>query len=110
MRQSTGSCYRGSSDGFFGAFDSKPGEELWRFQTGFGADGLAATYELDGEEYFVIAAGGSRDGLLESGGDLVWCFKIGGPVNLLNGPRRQKRLSQREVPRTRLILEVRTHG
>jgi glucose dehydrogenase len=54
--------FHGGSDGFFRAFDSKTGEELWRFQTGFGADAPAATYEIDGEQYVAIAAGGSRDG------------------------------------------------
>jgi alcohol dehydrogenase (cytochrome c) len=81
-----GLLFHGGSDGFFRAFDSKTGNELWRFQTGFGADAPAATYELDGEQYVAIAAGGSRDALLQARGDLVWSFKIGGKVNPLNGP------------------------
>jgi len=81
-----GLLFHGGTDGFFRAFDSKTGDELWRFQTGFGADAPAATYEIDGEQYVAIAAGGSRDGLKEARGDLVWSFKIGGRVNPLNGP------------------------
>lgn len=81
-----GLLFHGGSDGYFRAFDSKTGEELWRFQTGFGADAPAATYEIDGEQYVAIAAGGSRDGLKEARGDLVWSFKIGGKLNPLNGP------------------------
>jgi quinohemoprotein ethanol dehydrogenase len=81
-----GLLFHGGSDGFFRAFDSKTGEELWRFQTGFGADAPAATYEIDGEQYVAIAAGGSRDGYKEARGDLVWSFKIGGRLNPLNGP------------------------
>jgi alcohol dehydrogenase (cytochrome c) len=81
-----GLLFHGGSDGFFRAFDSKTGEELWRFQTGFGADAPAATYEIDGEQYVAIAAGGSRDGNKEARGDLVWSFKIGGRLNPLNGP------------------------
>jgi len=81
-----GLLFHGGSDGFFRAFDSKTGEELWRFQTGFGADAPAATYEIDGEQYIAIAAGGSRDGYKEARGDLVWSFKIGGRLNPLNGP------------------------
>jgi glucose dehydrogenase len=81
-----GLLFHGGSDGYFRAFDSKNGEELWRFQTGFGADAPAATYEIDGEQYVAIAAGGSRDGLKEARGDLVWSFKIGGRLNPLNGP------------------------
>jgi quinohemoprotein ethanol dehydrogenase len=81
-----GLLFHGGSDGFFRAFDSKSGEELWRFQTGFGADAPAATYEIDGEQYVAIAAGGSRDGPREARGDLVWSFKLGGRLNPLNGP------------------------
>jgi PQQ-dependent dehydrogenase (methanol/ethanol family) len=78
--------FHGGSDGYFRAFNSKNGEELWRFQTGFGADAPAATYEIDGEQYVAIAAGGSRDGLNQARGDLVWSFKLGGRLNPLNGP------------------------
>jgi hypothetical protein len=81
-----GLLFHGGTDGYFRAFDSKTGEELWRFQTGFGADAPAATYEIDGEQYVAIAAGGSRDGLKEAKGDLVWSFKLGGRLNPLNGP------------------------
>jgi alcohol dehydrogenase (cytochrome c) len=81
-----GLLFHGGSDGFFRAFDSKTGQELWRFQTGFGADAPAATYEIDGEQYVAIAAGGSRDGLKEAKGDLVWSFRLGGKLNPLNGP------------------------
>ena len=86
MATAGGLIFHGGSDGFFRAFDSKTGEELWRFQTGFGADAPAATYEMDGEQYVTIAAGGSRDGSREARGDVVWGFKIGGRLNPLNGP------------------------
>jgi alcohol dehydrogenase (cytochrome c) len=78
--------FHGGSDGFFRAFNSQTGEELWRFQTGFGADAPAAVYEADGEEYVAIAAGGGRDSVQEARGDLVWSFKLGGKLNPLNGP------------------------
>jgi glucose dehydrogenase len=81
-----GLLFHGGSDGFFRAIDSKTGDELWRFQTGFGADAPAAAYEIDGEQYVAIAAGGSRDGYVQARGDLVWSFKLGGRLNPLNGP------------------------
>jgi alcohol dehydrogenase (cytochrome c) len=81
-----GLLFHGGTDGFLRAFASDTGQELWRFQTGFGADAPAAAYEIDGEQYVVIAAGGSRDGLREARGDLVWTFKLGGRLNPLNGP------------------------
>ena len=81
-----GLLFHGGTDGFFRAFDSKTGDELWRFQTGFGADAPAAAYEINGEQYVVIAAGGGRDAPREARGDLVWTFKLGGRLNPLNGP------------------------
>ncbi|HEV3332795.1 MAG TPA: PQQ-binding-like beta-propeller repeat protein [Bryobacteraceae bacterium] len=81
-----GLLFHGGTDGYFRAYDSKTGDEVWRFQTGFGADAPAATYEIGGEQYVAIAAGGSRDGLREARGDLVWSFKLGGRLNPLNGP------------------------
>jgi quinohemoprotein ethanol dehydrogenase len=81
-----GLLFHGGSDGYFRAFDSRTGEELWRFQTGFGADAPAAVYEIGGQQYVAIAAGGSRDGLKEARGDLVWSFSLAGRLNPLNGP------------------------
>jgi PQQ-dependent dehydrogenase (methanol/ethanol family) len=81
-----GLLFHGGPDGYFLALDSNTGEELWRFQTGFGADAPAAAYQIDGEQYVAIASGGSRDGFNEARGDLVWAFKLGGRVNPLNGP------------------------
>src|SRR5678810_1235022 len=51
-----------------------------------GADAPAVTYEIDGEQYVAIAAGGGKESRDESRGDLVWAFKLGGTVNPLNGP------------------------
>jgi outer membrane protein assembly factor BamB len=53
-----GLVFRGEPDGIFLAIDAKTGQELWRFQTGFGADAPSAVYEVNGEEYVAIAAGG----------------------------------------------------
>jgi len=92
-----GLVFHGGTDGFFRAFDSRTGEELWRFQTGFGADAPAATYEVDGEQYVAIAAGGSRDGYREARGDLVWSFKLGGKLNPLNGPPVPKPIVTKEL-------------
>jgi glucose dehydrogenase len=46
-----GLVFHGEPDGNFLAFDAKTGEELWRFQTGYGADAGPMVYEVDGEEY-----------------------------------------------------------
>jgi len=72
-----GLLFHGEPDGNFLAINAKTGEELLRFQTGFGADAPAVTYELNGEQYVAIAAGGNRLSLSERG-DTVWAFKLGG--------------------------------
>jgi glucose dehydrogenase len=55
-----GLVFRGEPDGNFLAINAKTGEELWRFQTGFGADAPPAVYEVNGEEYVAIATGGNQ--------------------------------------------------
>ena len=56
-----GLVLRGEPDGNFVALDAKTGEVLWQFQTGFGADAPPMVYEVDGEQYIAIAAGGNQD-------------------------------------------------
>src|SRR5260370_38267088 len=53
-----GLLFHGEPDGNFLALDARTGDELWRWQTGYGADAPAISYELDGQQYVVIAAGG----------------------------------------------------
>src|SRR5439155_1392350 len=55
-----GLVFRGEPDGNLLALDAKTGKELWRFQTGFGADAPPVVYEVDGEQYVAIATGGNR--------------------------------------------------
>jgi plastocyanin len=66
------------------AFDAGTGDEVWKFQTGFGADAGPATYEINGEQYVVYATGGGRGS--PGNGDGVWSFKIGGRLNPLYPP------------------------
>ena len=61
-----GLVFRGASDGNFLALDARTGEELWRFQTGFGADAPPMTYEVDGEQYVAIATGGNQSAAVPS--------------------------------------------
>ena len=67
------------------ALDAKTGQELWRFQTGFGADAPPAVYEVDGEEYVAIATGGNQ-GMLSANGDAVWAFSLKGQLGPLWPP------------------------
>ena len=80
-----GLVFRGEPDGNFLALDAKTGEELWRFQTGFGADAPPVVYELDGEQYIAIATGGNQ--LQGSAyGDAVWAFSLTGQLSPLEPP------------------------
>ena len=51
--------FTGEGNGDFSAFDSKTGERLWQFNCGAGVNAPPVTYELDGVQYVVVAAGGS---------------------------------------------------
>ena len=51
-----------SKDEYFRAFDSKTGEELWKYKLPAGGYATPATYLLDGKQYVVIACGGGKMG------------------------------------------------
>ena len=80
-----GLVFRGDPDGNFLAINAKTGEELWRFQTGFGADAPPAVYEVNGEEYVAIATGGNQS-QLSANGDAVWVFSLKGQLGPLWPP------------------------
>ena len=72
----------GEPDGNFLALDAETGQELFRFQTGFGADAPPVVYEVDGEQFITIATGGNQmQG--SAYGDAVWTFSLNGKL----GPR-----------------------
>ena len=80
-----GLVFRGEPDGNVLALDAKTGKELWRFQTGFGADAPPVFYEVDGEQYVAIATGGNQ--LQGSAyGDAVWAFSLKGQLGPLWPP------------------------
>jgi quinohemoprotein ethanol dehydrogenase len=80
-----GLVLRGEPDGNFLALDAKTGQELFRFQTGFGADAPPVVYEVDGEEYITIATGGnSMQG--SASGDALWTFSLKGQIGPLWAP------------------------
>ena len=74
-----GLLFNGQPDGNLVAYDIRNGDELWRFQTGAGADAGVATYAVDGEQYVAIMAGGNRV-LRSQRGDYLWAFKLGGTL------------------------------
>jgi PQQ-dependent dehydrogenase (methanol/ethanol family) len=81
-----GLLFSGQSDGSLVAYDIKNGDELWKFQTGAGADAPASTFEVSGEQYVAIMAGGNSV-LRSQRGDFLWAFKLGGTVPPQPAPR-----------------------
>ncbi len=79
LSTASGLVFHGESDGRIVAYDIKNGDELWSFQTGAGADAPAITYEVNGQQYVAILAGGNNF-QLSARGDNLWAFKLGGTV------------------------------
>jgi PQQ-dependent dehydrogenase (methanol/ethanol family) len=85
LSTASGLIFHGESDGNIVAYDIKNGEVLWTFQTGAGADAPVATYEVGGEQYVAILAGGNGF-QLSARGDHLWAFKLGGTLPALPAP------------------------
>ncbi len=65
----------GDGTGNFYAFDAKTGKELWRFSTGAGVNAAPISYEVDGEQFIAVAAGGNFQ-LNFKYGDTVFVFGL----------------------------------
>ncbi len=81
-----GLLFHGEPDGNIQAYDAKTGDLLWHWQTGAGADAPAITYEIGGEQYVVIAAGGQAIQTQSSNGDMIWAFKLNGDPKIAQQP------------------------
>jgi glucose dehydrogenase len=51
--------FTGEGNGNFTAFHARNGERLWQFNCGAGVNAPPVTYEIDGKQYVVVAAGGN---------------------------------------------------
>jgi PQQ-dependent dehydrogenase (methanol/ethanol family) len=79
LSTASGLLFHGESDGRLLAYDAATGETVWQFQTGAGADAPVAAYEVKGEQYIAILAGGNSFQLSQRG-DSLWAFKLGGTL------------------------------
>jgi alcohol dehydrogenase (cytochrome c) len=72
----------GQPDGHLIAMDAHDGRELWRFQTGAAISASPLTYEIDGQQYVAVYAGGTGIPYGNSAprGDFLWAFKLDGTV------------------------------
>jgi quinohemoprotein ethanol dehydrogenase len=76
----------GRVDGNLVAYNAATGDELWKFQTGWGISAPPMTYEVDGVQYVAVASGGNRGGLSTLDGDAVWAFSLNGLIDEVPSP------------------------
>jgi alcohol dehydrogenase (cytochrome c) len=55
-----GLVFNGEANGWFKAFDSKTGQELWKYNCGAGVNAPAVSYMVKGKQYVAVAAGGNN--------------------------------------------------
>jgi alcohol dehydrogenase (cytochrome c) len=67
--------FMGEGNGWFDAFNAKTGERLWRYNLGAGVNAPPITYQVDGEQYVAVAAGGNFQ-MTYPYGDTVAIFKL----------------------------------
>ena len=81
-----GVLFIGQPDGALIALDAHKGEPLWSFQTGAGVHTTPIAYQVDGEEYIAVFAGGNALPYNSPRGDDLWAFKLGGTVAAAPAP------------------------
>jgi PQQ-dependent dehydrogenase (methanol/ethanol family) len=54
-----GLVFNGEGNGWFKAFDSKTGKELWKYFCGAGVNAPPVSYTINGKQYIAVAAGGN---------------------------------------------------
>lgn len=74
----SGIGFYGGGDGTLNAFDTKTGQNLWKFQTGNQISGGPTIYEIDGKQYVAIAVGGTFTSSLGGTASRVDVFALGG--------------------------------
>jgi quinohemoprotein ethanol dehydrogenase len=85
MTTAGGLVFAGEGNGNFNALDAKTGQRLWQFQTGAGVNAPAVTYEVGGNQYVAVAAGGNAQ-LDFPRGDTLWVFSLGGKLGPVAAP------------------------
>jgi quinohemoprotein ethanol dehydrogenase len=79
-------AFTGNVDGNLSAYNVRTGDELWKFQVGWGIGAPPMTYEVDGVQYVAVAAGGNRGGVTTLDGDAVWAFSLNGTIDEVAAP------------------------
>ncbi len=66
-----GLVFTGEGNGYFKAYDSATGSELWRFQAGAGVNAPPSSYTVDGTQYIVVGAGGNAQLNYKRGNNII---------------------------------------
>jgi alcohol dehydrogenase (cytochrome c) len=67
--------FMGEGNGWFDAFNAKTGDRVWRYNLGAGVNAPPVTYQVNGEQYVAVAAGGNFQ-MTFPYGDTVAIFKL----------------------------------
>jgi len=70
-----GLVFNGEANGWFKAFDSRTGQELWKFNCGAGVNAPAVSYMVNGKQYVAVAAGGNNQ-IDAKRGNSVFVFSL----------------------------------
>jgi alcohol dehydrogenase (cytochrome c) len=70
-----GVVFNGEANGWFKAFDSKTGKELWKYNCGAGVNAPAVSYMVNGKQYVAVAAGGNNQ-IDSKRGNSVFVFAL----------------------------------
>jgi PQQ-dependent dehydrogenase (methanol/ethanol family) len=70
-----GVVFNGEANGWFKAFDSKTGKELWKYNCGAGVNAPAVSYMVGGKQYVAVAAGGNNQ-IDSKRGNSVFVFAL----------------------------------
>ena len=67
--------FMGEGNGWFDAFNARTGDRVWRYNLGAGVNAPPITYQVNGEQYIAVAAGGNFQ-LTYPLGDTLAIFKL----------------------------------
>jgi alcohol dehydrogenase (cytochrome c) len=67
--------FMGEGNGWFDAFNARSGDRVWRYNLGAGVNAPPITYQVNGEQYLAVAAGGNFQ-LTYPYGDTLAIFKL----------------------------------
>jgi glucose dehydrogenase len=65
----------GEGDGWLDAFNATSGERVWRYNLGAGVNAPPITYQVNGEQFIAVAAGGNFQ-MTYPYGDTLAIFKL----------------------------------